>query len=144
MIEIWRNIQGFNYSISTIGRVMHNDICNVRYGSLNNRGYISVILKDNTNRLRTLLVHRLVADAFLKPDVDRVQINHIDGNKTNNFVMNIERCTPKENIKHAVETGLIDSRAFRNKGKTVSKTFDDGSPATSSIIIGKYVNIQNQ
>ena len=51
-------------------------------------------------------VHRLVADTFYDGDHSELQVNHIDGNKTNNFIANLEFVTGSANVKHAYDTGL--------------------------------------
>lgn len=67
--------------------------------------YAHVILcKDGINKV--FLVHRLVAMAFLPTEDYSLNVNHIDGVKTNNNVSNLEWCSFKDNIAHAVATGL--------------------------------------
>ena len=69
--------------------------------TLNNRGYYSVGI-----RRKTLMVHRLVALAFIPNPEQKPFVNHIDGNKLNNHVSNLEWCTVQENNLHARQTGL--------------------------------------
>lgn len=67
----------------------------------NNRGYLSVVV-----RRKTYMLHRLVAQAYIPNPLKKPFVNHIDGNKHNNHVGNLEWCTTAENNQHARETGL--------------------------------------
>jgi len=69
--------------------------------TLNNRGYHSVGICR-----KTFMVHRLVALAFIPNPENKPFVNHLDGNKLNNHVSNLEWCTAKENNLHARNTGL--------------------------------------
>lgn len=70
-----------------------------------NRGYLHVRLRKD-NRHKNFLVSRLVAQAFIPNPLNLPQVNHIDGNKLNNHVLNLEWCTNGENQKHAYSLGL--------------------------------------
>ena len=71
----------------------------------NGNGYMVVYLKRDTKR-KTKCVHRLVAEVFIDNPNNLPEVNHIDGNKQNNHVDNLEWCTTSENIKHAYRIGL--------------------------------------
>lgn len=66
-----------------------------------NKGYLQVSLRDKNFR-----IHRLVAMAFIPNPENKPQVNHIDGNKENNNIENLEWCTNSENHKHKCDNGL--------------------------------------
>jgi len=68
-------------------------------------GYLIVKIRIN-NKSKNIKVHRLVAQSFIENPENKPQVNHIDGNKTNNDLSNLEWVTRSENIKHAFKIGL--------------------------------------
>jgi len=66
----------------------------------------------------TKSVHRLVADAFLEKRIGKNEVNHIDGNKGNNSVSNLEWCNRSENVLHAFKTGLSVSLVGENNSSS--------------------------
>lgn len=106
-MEIWRDVVGYEgvYEVSDYGRVRSKE----KYlKQTNSNGYKSVTLKKDENR-RQYRVHRLVGFAFIPNSDNKPYINHIDGVKDNNKVENLEWCTQKENVRHAIDTGLAKS-----------------------------------
>ncbi|MEZ6841011.1 HNH endonuclease [Acinetobacter baumannii] len=73
--------------------------------NVNHKGYSRVTLK-NGGECKTLSLHRVVAHAFIENHLGKTQVNHINGIKSDNDVANLEWCTPRENIHHALKTGL--------------------------------------
>ncbi|MDD6906567.1 MAG: HNH endonuclease [Finegoldia magna] len=69
------------------------------------KGYLRIgLMKDGIQG--RYFVHRLVAKTFIKNNLDKKEVNHIDGNKLNNHFSNLEWCTTKENIQHSYDTGI--------------------------------------
>lgn len=116
ILELWKDIKDFEgiYKISNIGRIISVE----RYDTLgrrvkakmlkvrdDGRGYNQVDLSKEAIRY-TYKVHRLVALAFLEKAHTTETINHMDGNKTNNRIDNLEWMTRAENTKHAWSYGL--------------------------------------
>lgn len=93
-----------NYSVSDIGEV-RNDLTNTLLKLGLQQGYLHVGLTIN-KKVKRMRVHRLVAIAFIPNLENKPYVNHIDGNRQNNKVSNLEWCTPSENAQHAVKTGL--------------------------------------
>lgn len=62
---------------------------------------------------KDMYIHRLVARCFIENPNNYAEVNHIDGNKANNNVSNLEWCTRSQNNKHAVKTGLRDKEFFK-------------------------------
>lgn len=73
-------------------------------------GYLLVTLCDGKGRRQNKRVHRLLMETFVPNPNNYPQINHIDGNKLNNNLSNLEWCTASHNSKHAVTIGLCDER----------------------------------
>ena len=111
-MEEWKNVIGYEglYEVSNIGNVR-----NVRRNTLlklskTNYGYIQVYLYKNGIRTG-LKVHRLVAQAFIPNPDNLPQINHLDEDKTNNRVDNLEWCSHKYNVNYGHRTeNAIDTR----------------------------------
>jgi hypothetical protein len=98
-VEIWRDIIGYEglYQVSTMGRVKNLKTGKILKPVKNKQGYMYVCLSKNGQR-KTFKVHRLVAQAFLKPVPGKDFVNHLDEDKTNNHYSNLEYCTAKENL----------------------------------------------
>ena len=101
-------IEGYDdYIIDTDGNIFNLKLNRLIVPNINKKGYYSVTLNNNTLR-KYFKVHRLVAMTFLPNPDNKPQVNHIDGNKANNSLSNLEWVTGSENVRHAVESGLRD------------------------------------
>ena len=124
-MEEWRLIVGSDgYCISNLGRIksLEKQVFNsknncygtkkekiLKYCTNNTKGYCRLhILYKNGKRINES-VHRLVAKTFIDNPNNLPQVNHIDGNKENNNVSNLEWCTNQYNQIHAINTGLKQS-----------------------------------
>jgi hypothetical protein len=109
MTEEWRPVPSYDgvYEVSERGRVRRGDRLRAIYIAKN--GYPSVNLWRH-NKGRTHCVHWLVAEVFLGPKPEGRQINHRDGNKTNNNPNNLEYVTARGNSDHAIANGLTNNR----------------------------------
>lgn len=121
MYEIWKDIKGYEglYQVSNFGRVKslkYSTEGKILKGRHTGKGYLSVALFRNSVRKSTC-IHRLVAQAFIPNPENKPEVNHIDENKLNNNVSNLEWVTPKENSNH----GTRNIRIHQNKAVTYNR-----------------------
>ena len=115
-MEIWKDIKGYEgmYQISNYGRVKGLE----RWTHFKNgkkprleperilkfkkhhKGYLKAQLRKE-DKMKSYFIHRLVAQAFIPNPEEKSQVNHIDGDKTNNHVSNLEWNTQSENLRHS-------------------------------------------
>lgn len=96
-----------SYEVSDSGEVFSKHRNRFLIGGTYPNGYEFVGLTVN-GETKNFMRHRLVARAFIPNPENLPYVNHIDGNKKNNRVENLEWCTPVENVRHAIKTGLVD------------------------------------
>jgi hypothetical protein len=106
-IEVWKPVVNYEgiYSVSNLGRVRRE--ISFKRASVRllkpvscPQGYLSVKLNWQAKG-KTFRIHRLVAIAYVPNPLNKPEVNHIDGVKTNNRDSNLEWATPKENMQHA-------------------------------------------
>lgn len=121
--EIWKDIKGYEsyYQVSNLGRIKSKE----RYSSCcygkqrllkeknivptpDKNGYLRIMLSKDKDKKR-FYIHELVAQAFLDNSNNHPCVNHIDSNRTNNEVENLEFCTHKQNIEHAYKNHRFDN-----------------------------------
>jgi len=133
------------YSICANGNIVTNNWRNTKKVAIlkpakDKRGYLRVGLAIE-GKLVTKKVHRLVATAFIPNPENKPQVNHIDGNKQNNNVINLEWCTAKENTAHAIKMNLF---SFQTSEKSINITIKRGELNGKSILTeSEVVQIRN-
>jgi len=140
MKEEWKDIEGYEglYQVSNLGNVKSLKRVIVKKNgvslpieekilkpSIASHGYRVVVLA-NKGQLKQMLIHRLVAKAFVDNPNNYKEINHKDGNKLNNNISNLEWCTYTENLVHAYKTNLRKTKKYIcvETGKEYSSTIE--------------------
>lgn len=122
MNEIWKDIQDWEeYSVSNYGRVFSKYKNKLLSICEKDNGYKMVGLHRN-KKVKHKMVHRLVAEAFIPNPDNLPEVNHIDENKSNNCVDNLEWVTHRQNCNH----GTRNIRVGENQGKPVLQFTKDG------------------
>ena len=116
MYEIWKDIEGYEglYQISNKGHVksLYKGSERILKPVLNRSGYYYIMLyNDNVRKIFSL--HRLVAQAFIPNPENKPQVNHLDENKKNNCVDNLEWATAKENSNYGSRNERISRKILQ-------------------------------
>ena len=123
-MEEWKEIDGFpDYMISSEGR-----ICSMRRkhpvilkAGKTPLGYLLVGLVDENKVRHSKSVHRLVGSAFIQNIENKPEMNHMDGNKQNNCINNLEWVTHAKNMQHAFDIGLKSHAGVNNPGTQLTE-----------------------
>ena len=112
-VETFVKIEGFEkYEVSNLGKVRNIKSGRVLKTSLNNNGYLRLFLCEN-NKRKHLYLHRIIATAFIDNPDEKPCVNHIDENKLNNDLSNLEWCTVRENLIHGTRMKRIAEKHFK-------------------------------
>lgn len=108
------NGQPTHYFITTDGKCKNQCTNKWLKGQVSKNGYLTYSIKINKDISKRLYAHRMVAETYIPKIKNKTEVNHIDGNKLNNHVTNLEWVNSSENKKHAINMRLYD-----NKLKTI-------------------------
>lgn len=105
--EVWKFVKDSSkYQISNLGRFKNIQSSHILKPSIDKYGYYRLSYKDDNNQIQYKTIHRLVAEAFIANNNPELQVNHIDGDKLNNHIDNLEWVSVSGNIKHSFDLML--------------------------------------
>lgn len=132
--EVWKDVVGWedSYEVSNLGRIRTKN--RLRKGKNDSDAQVSVHIKESyidadgyerislyqDSKTKLAGVHRLVAEAFIPNPDNLPQVNHIDGDKSNNNSNNLQWVTNEQNIRHSIEKGSRDSQKHQKRVERVS------------------------
>ncbi len=125
MKDEWKEVVGFEdyFLVSNTGKIWSKRTNKEIKFVLGKTGYLCFTTRLNGRNSQSicLKVHRLVATAFVENFGRKPFVNHIDGNKQNNYATNLEWCTSKENYNHAINIGLFDPKGENNNSSKLTE-----------------------
>jgi len=120
MEKIWKTIPGYSrYKASSDGEIYTPNWKGGKTGSimkpaLDGNGYFRTMLVDDEGRNRTIKVHRIIAQTFIENPEELKEVNHLNGNKADNRLCNLEWVSHQQNIRHSFDNGLQNNRGENN------------------------------
>lgn len=116
---IWKKIEGFNrYEINNLGQVRNIQTNRILKNYISDCGYVRVEIQEKVNgviKFKRIYIHRVLAEIFIPNPKNYKIVNHIDGNKKNFNLENLEWCTQKYNVYHAKNILKSNSIISRKK-----------------------------
>jgi hypothetical protein len=142
-VEVWKPIKNYEdlYEVSNYGRIKRTTFINnqvtkqqekILKPQKHNKGYLTITLTKNGKQKQKLL-HRLVAETFIENPMNKKEVNHINGIKTDNRVENLEWVTKEENMQHAF-------KILGKKAQATGKFGKDNPKAIKVKMIDKNTN----
>jgi hypothetical protein len=137
--ELWKPIKGFEQfyeasnlgRIKSIGRIVHQTHMD-KYKKermmtpyLNPKKYLCTKLYDGFDNSKSFTIHKIIALTFLENPNNYIEVNHVDGNKVNNRVDNIEWCSRSHNVRETYRLGLKDPSKYMGSGNKTSKLTEE-------------------
>ena len=136
----------FNYYITDDGKVWSERAQKYLSFQYDKNGYVKVQMRSTDNKSHRYSIHRLVLENF-KPveNMENLQVNHIDGNKKNNNLTNLEWTTSEENIRHAIDNNLraTINGASKLTPEQVIEIYRRATNGERNIDLGKEFNIHH-
>ena len=119
-METWKDIKGYEglYQVSSYGNIKsmpnrsNHKVEKIIKTTVHRKGYVKVRLCKE-GKIKTCLVHRVVAEAFIPNPNNLLQVNHINEIKTDNNISNLEWCTPKYNAQYGNRSNWVKKKEIQ-------------------------------
>lgn len=132
----WKAIQNYPlYECSANGEIRNKETGKILKQYFDSKGRYKLISLCKDGKMKMLLVHRVIAMTFIENPNNLEQVNHIDGNKVNNSINNLEWMNRSDNIKHGYEHNLMK----RSKGYCQERKIERVCSETGKVIVYKSI-----
>ena len=111
---MYKQIENLDYEINSEGIVRRISTKRIKKSFKRPDGYIGIQLYITKEKVKNYQLHRLIANAFIPNPNNKLYVNHIDSNRENNSLNNLEWVTFEENVKHGYESGYASNKGSNN------------------------------
>lgn len=111
---MYKQIENLDYEINSEGIVRRISTKRIKKSFKRLDGYIGIQLYITKEKVKNYQLHRLIANAFIPNPDNKLYVNHIDSNRENNSLNNLEWVTFEENVKHGYESGHASNKGSNN------------------------------